>query len=111
MLLNVLLHWAPRLVSAAQEIEVWDPEILVAPLSFVERESPVYGVAASVTSGIPVGRVLGAYPSLKPKQVELAAFYFEANPQRGGPRQKTSLLSYEMARNAYRLRKGTFRIV
>ena len=32
-------------------------------------------------------RLLAAYHGLKAKEVELAAFYAEANPQRGGPRR------------------------
>jgi uncharacterized protein (DUF433 family) len=44
---------------------------------------PVYDVAASVAAGYPIERILSAYPSLNREQVELAALFAEANPQRG----------------------------
>jgi len=50
---------------------------------------PVYDVAASVAAGYPMERILSAYPSLNREQVELAALFAEANPQRGRPRQRT----------------------
>jgi uncharacterized protein (DUF433 family) len=78
-------------LHAAQDIVVTDPEILSGTPVIRGTRVPVYDVAASVASGIPVERILSAYPSLKRKQVELAAIYVEANPQRGRPRQKTSL--------------------
>jgi uncharacterized protein (DUF433 family) len=77
--------------QAAQGIVVSDPEILSGTLVIRGTRVPVYDVAASVVAGIPMERILAAYPSLKRKQVELAALYVEANPQRGRPRQKTSL--------------------
>ena len=72
---------------------VSDPEILSGTPVIRGTRVPVYDVAASVASGIPMERILSGYPSLKRKQVELAALYVEANPQRGRPRQKTSLPS------------------
>lgn len=78
-------------LQAAQEIVVSDPEILSGTPVIRGTRVPVYDVAASVTSGISVDRILAAYPSLKRRQVELAALYVDANPQRGRPRQKTSL--------------------
>lgn len=78
-------------LRAAQEIVVSDPEILRGTPVIRGTRVPVYDVAASVASGVPMERILSGYPSLKRKQVELAALYVEANPQRGRPRQKTSL--------------------
>jgi uncharacterized protein (DUF433 family) len=49
---------------------------------------PVYDVAASVAAGIPRDRILAAYPSIKPEQVELAAIYADAVPPRGRPRTR-----------------------
>jgi len=49
---------------------------------------PVYDVAASVALGYPIERILSSYPSLNQEQVELAALFAEANPQRGRPRQR-----------------------
>jgi uncharacterized protein (DUF433 family) len=80
-------------LQAAEEIVVMDPEILSGTPVIRGTRVPVYDIAASVASGIPVERILAAYPSLKREQVELAALYVEANPQRGRPRPKTFLPS------------------
>jgi uncharacterized protein (DUF433 family) len=80
-------------LQAAQDIVVMDPEILSGTSVIRGTRVPVYDIAASVASGIPVERILAAYPSLKREQVELAALYVEANPQRGRPRPKTFLPS------------------
>ena len=80
-------------LQAAEEIVVMDPEILSGTSVIRGTRVPVYDIAASVASGIPVERILAAYPSLKREQVELAALYVEANPQRGRPRPKTFLPS------------------
>ena len=67
------------------------PDILSGtPVVRVTRV-PVYDVAASVTAGIPVDRVLAAYPSLNADKVDLAVLYAEANPPRGRPRQSAEL--------------------
>jgi uncharacterized protein (DUF433 family) len=47
---------------------------------------PVHDVSASVAAGLPIERILAAYPSLDARKVELAAFYALANPLRGRPR-------------------------
>lgn len=47
---------------------------------------PVRDVAASVAAGYPRERILEAYPSLTPDQIELAVLYAQANPARGRPR-------------------------
>jgi uncharacterized protein (DUF433 family) len=80
-------------LQAAQDIVVMNPEILSGTPVIRGTRVPVYDVAASVASGIPMERILSAYPSLKRKQVELATLYVDANPQRGRPRQNTSLPS------------------
>jgi uncharacterized protein (DUF433 family) len=77
----------------ARKIVVSDPEILSGTPVIKGTRVPVYDVAASVTAGIPMDRILSAYPSLKCEQVELAALFAEANPPRGRPRQRTALLS------------------
>jgi uncharacterized protein (DUF433 family) len=64
-----------------------DPKILSGTPVIRGTRVPVYNVAASVASGIPMERILSAYPGLKRRQVELAALYVDANPQRGRPRQ------------------------
>jgi len=45
---------------------------------------PVYDVAASVTAGLPMRRILSAYPGLDEEKVGLAVLYAEANLQRAG---------------------------
>lgn len=52
-------------LQAAQEIVVSDPEILSGTPVIRGTRVPVYDVAASVTAGIPVERILSAYPSLR----------------------------------------------
>lgn len=47
---------------------------------------PVHDVATSMAAGLPMERILSAYPSLDARQVDLAAFYAGANPPRGRPR-------------------------
>ena len=46
---------------------------------------PVYDVAASASAGVPMTRILAAYPSLDAGKVELATIFAEANPSRGRP--------------------------
>lgn len=75
-------------LSAARDLVVTDPEILSGTPVIRGTRVPVYDVAASVAAGIPVERILSSYPSLQREQVELAALYAEANPQRGKPRQR-----------------------
>jgi uncharacterized protein (DUF433 family) len=78
-------------LQAAQDMVVMDPEILSGTPIVSGTRVPIYDVAASIASGIPMERILAAYPSLSRKQVELATLYVEANPQRGRPRLETSL--------------------
>lgn len=77
-----------RLGEARDQV-VTDPEILGGTSVIRGTRVPVYDVAASVVAGIPMERILASYPSLRQEQVELAALYAEANPQRGRPRQRT----------------------
>jgi uncharacterized protein (DUF433 family) len=78
-------------LHAARAMVVSDPEILSGTPIIRGTRVPVYDVAASVASGIPVDRILSAYPSLQREHVELATMYAEANPQRGRPRLRTAL--------------------
>jgi uncharacterized protein (DUF433 family) len=66
---------------------VEDPEILGGIPVIRNTRIPVYDVAASASAGISTDRVLGAYPGLTAREVELATLYAEANPQRGRPRR------------------------
>lgn len=80
-------------LRTARDIVVSDPEILSGTPVIRGTRVPVYDVAASVAAGIPTKRILSAYPSLQPEQIELATMYAEANPQRGRPRLRTALPS------------------
>jgi uncharacterized protein (DUF433 family) len=75
-------------LRAARDLVVADPEILSGTPVIRGTRVPVYDVAASVAAGISMERILSSYPSLKREQVELAALFAEANPQRGRPRQR-----------------------
>ena len=76
-----------RLNAARAQVSV-DDEILSGTPIIKGTRVPVYDVAASVAAGIPMERILSSYPRLKREQVELAALFAEANPQRGRPRQR-----------------------
>ncbi|MGH9342199.1 MAG: DUF433 domain-containing protein [Terriglobia bacterium] len=76
-----------RLNAARAQVSV-DDEILSGTPVIKGTRVPIYDVAASVAAGIPMERILSSYPSLKREQVELAALFAEANPQRGRPRQR-----------------------
>lgn len=76
-----------RLV-AARELVVSDPEILGGTPVIRGTRIPVYDVAASMAAGIPLNRMLVAYPGLDRERLELAKIYADANPQRGRPRSE-----------------------
>jgi len=76
-----------RLNAARAQVSM-DGEILGGTPTIRGTRVPVYDVAASVAAGNPMERILSAYPSLNREQVELAALFVEANPQRGRPRQR-----------------------
>lgn len=77
-----------RLLNAARDQVSMDDRILGGTPVISGTRVPVYDVAASVAAGIPIERILSAYPSLNRDQVELAAVFAEANPQRGRPRRR-----------------------
>ena len=74
-------------LQQARELVVEDPEILGGVPVVRNTRIPVYDIAASAAAGISSDRLLAAYPGLTARDVELAALYAEANPQRGRPRQ------------------------
>jgi len=78
-------------LQAARAMAVSDPEILNGTIVIRGTRVPVYDVAASVWSGVPIDRILSAYPGLNQDDVELAAMYAEANPRRGRPRPRAAL--------------------
>ena len=78
-------------LQTARSMVVSDPEIMGGTPVIRGTRVPVYDVAASVMAGIPLDRILAAYPSLKLDHLEFANLYAEANPQRGRPRQRTAV--------------------
>ena len=79
------------LLGEARDMVVSSPDILRGTPVVRGTRVPVHDVAASVTAGIPVDRVLAAYPSLNADKVDLVVLYAEANPPRGRPRQSAEL--------------------
>ena len=77
-----------RRLNAARALVSMDDEILDGTPTIRGTRVPVYDVAASVAAGHPMERILSSYPSLSREQVELAALFADANPQRGRPKQR-----------------------
>jgi uncharacterized protein (DUF433 family) len=78
-------------LALARELIVSDPDILGGVPVVRGTRVPVHDVAASVAAGLPIDRILAAYPSLDADKVELATIYAEANPVRGRPRSGDEL--------------------
>ena len=79
-----------RLIAARNLVDS-SPERLAGTPVIRGTRIPVYDVAASAAAGIPVERVLSAYPGLDAEKVELATIFAEAYPPRGRPRSRTEL--------------------
>ena len=77
-------------LQEARALVMEDPEILSGIPVVRNTRIPVYDVAASASAGISIDRLLAAYPGLTARDIELAALYAEANPQRGRPRRVPS---------------------
>jgi uncharacterized protein (DUF433 family) len=76
---------------AARSLVASSPELLGGTPVIRATRIPVYDVAASVAAGIPMGRILAAYPDLDAEQVVLATIFAEAYPPRGRPRSGAEL--------------------
>ncbi|MBI3506347.1 MAG: DUF433 domain-containing protein [Proteobacteria bacterium] len=76
---------------AAREMVVHDREILGGAPIIRGTRIPVHDVAASVAKGVPMARILAAYPLLDAEKVGLAAIYASAYPVRGRPRLRDRL--------------------
>lgn len=72
-------------LAQARALIVEDPEILTGIPVIKGTRIPVYDIAASVEAGLPIDRIVAAYPGLSAKQIELAALFAQVNPQRGRP--------------------------
>jgi uncharacterized protein (DUF433 family) len=77
-------------LEEARALVVEDPEILGGIPVIRNTRVPVYDVAASVAAGLPMSRILAAYPGITAEMVNRAAFYATANPPRGRPRGHSS---------------------
>ena len=77
-------------LGEARALVVEDPELLGGTPVIRNTRVPVYDVAASVAAGLPMKRILAAYPGLTAEMAKLAAFYATANPPRGRPREQES---------------------
>jgi uncharacterized protein (DUF433 family) len=76
-------------LGEARALVVEDPEILGGTPIIRNTRVPVHDVAASVTAGLPMTRILAAYPGLTAEMVNRASFYATANPPRGRPRERS----------------------
>lgn len=73
-------------LEASREMVTSSDDVLGGTPVIRGTRVPVYDVAASVTAGYPIERILEAYPSIDAEKVRLADIYAEANPLRGRPR-------------------------
>ena len=78
-------------LEEARTAVVSSNDILSGTPVFRGTRVPVHDVAASLAAGVPIDRLLGAYPSLDANRLELAKIYAEANPLRGRPRSSLDL--------------------
>lgn len=72
----------------AQELVIEDPEVLRGTPVIRGTRIPVYDVASLVDAGTQLEELREIYPKLTRSQIELAAIYAKANPQRGRPRRR-----------------------
>jgi uncharacterized protein (DUF433 family) len=77
-------------LDKARALVVEDPEILSGTPVIRNTRIPVYDVAASVAAGLPMDRILAAYPGLNVEKIELAALYATLNPPKDRPRDHSS---------------------
>ena len=75
-------------LQAARTVVVSNPEILEWNARREGHANSRLRCGRFVTAGIPIDRILSAYPSLTKEQIELATLYVEATPQRGHPRRR-----------------------
>ena len=76
-----------RLIAARNLVDS-SPEILGGTPVIRGTRVPIYDIAASVSSGVSIERILSDYPTLDREKVELASIFAEANPPRGRPRDR-----------------------
>jgi uncharacterized protein (DUF433 family) len=96
-------------LKEAQEMVIEDPEILRGTPVIKGTRIPVHDVASLVDSGTSIEEILEIYPRLKKAQVELAAIYAKANPQRGRPKRRTFPKGVKISTSKRRLRSASVR--
>ena len=74
-------------LAEARQLVTEDEEILGGIPIVRGTRVPVHDVAAALSAGTSVNRILEMYPSLNERQVNLAAVYAKAAPLRGRPRR------------------------
>jgi uncharacterized protein (DUF433 family) len=77
-------------LDKARALVAEDPGILSVTPVIRNTRIPVYDVAASVAAGLPMDRILAAYPGLTVEMVRLAVLYAKAKPPRSTPRESSS---------------------
>jgi uncharacterized protein (DUF433 family) len=78
-------------LNKARAVVLEDPGILSGTPVIRNTRIPVYDVAASVAAGLPMGRILAAYPGLTGEVIELAALYATLHPPKDRPRKPSSV--------------------
>ena len=78
-------------LQAARAMVTSSPDVLSGAPVIRGTRIPVYDVAASAAAGMPMTRILAAYPNLDARKVELATIFAQANPSRGRPRSGRAL--------------------
>jgi len=78
-------------LAVARDLVESDPAVLGGMPVIRATRVPVYDVAASVAAGLPIQRILAAYPALDADKIALAVLFAEANPPRGRPRTRDGL--------------------
>jgi uncharacterized protein (DUF433 family) len=91
----------------AQELVIEDPEVLRGAPVIRGTRIPVYDVASLVDAGTQLEELREIYPKLTRSQIELAAMYAKANPQRGRPRRRRLPKSLSVSISKKRLRSSS----
>lgn len=91
----------------AQELVIEDPEVLRGTPVIRGTRIPVYDVASLVDAGTQLEELQEIYPKLTRSQIELAAMYAKANPQRGRPRRRRLPKSLSVSISKKRLRSSS----
>jgi len=78
-------------LSRRRALVTTDPDVLGEHLFIHGTRIPVHDVAASVVTGLPVDRILTAYPTLDAEKIELACDLRGGQSGTGPPRSNDEL--------------------